>query len=56
MAEQVLTVGDLKKELQHWTDDTEIDFGTTEAGTSLVFYRFKKRDDKLLQIELNEDH
>ncbi|MGL3210929.1 hypothetical protein [Bradyrhizobium sp. BR 1433] len=56
MPEQVLTVGDLKRELAKWSDETEIDFGATEARTPLVFYRFKKRGDKLLQIELNEEH
>ncbi|MCW2323250.1 hypothetical protein AB7M70_000982 [Bradyrhizobium japonicum] len=56
MPEQVLTVGELKRELLKWSDDTEIDFGATEAGTALIFYRFKKRGDRLLQIELNEDH
>lgn len=53
--EQILTVGDLKRELQNWSDSTEITFGGTMAGAELVFYRFKKRDDKLLHIELNEE-
>lgn len=52
---QILTVGQLKRELQKWSDDTEITFGETMAGAELNFYRFKKRDDKLLHIELNED-
>lgn len=54
-AEQTLTVGDLKRELQNWTDDTEIVFGGTLAGADLSFYRFKMRGEKVLQIELNEN-
>lgn len=52
---QILTVSDLKRELQKWSDDTEITFGGTMAGAELVFYRFKERDAKLLHIELNEE-
>ncbi|OCA02755.1 hypothetical protein [Akkermansia glycaniphila] len=43
-----LTVGDLKKELEIWLDDMVI------AMNGLTFYRFKQRDDKLLQMEFNQ--
>lgn len=52
---QPLTVGELKEGLADVADDVEIDFGGTLAGRKLLFYRFKWRGDKLLQIELNED-
>ena len=52
--EQTLTVALLKRELDNWSDDTEIDFGVTMSGSPLTFYRFKKRDEKILQIELND--
>ena len=51
---QTLTVAQLKRELEHWSDDTEIDFGVTMAGSPLTFYRFMKRDEKVLQIELSD--
>lgn len=50
-----ITVGELKHELRFYSDDTEIDFGSTLAGTPLVFYRVKTRGEKLVQIELNEE-
>lgn len=50
-----LTVGDIRNAIHDLENDVEIMFGSTLAGTPLVFYRFKIRGDKLLQIELNED-
>jgi hypothetical protein len=49
-----ITVGDLRKELSFYSDDTEITFGHTLDAVPLVFYRVKTRGDKLVQIELNE--
>jgi len=49
-----LTVGDLRNAIHDLDNDFEIEFGTTAEGTPLVFYRFKWRDEKLLQIELSE--
>jgi hypothetical protein len=49
-----LTVGEIRAALANLDEDVEIDFGATEAGRGLRFYRFKWRGDKLLQIELNE--
>ncbi|MGA7452470.1 MAG: hypothetical protein WBW73_14675 [Rhodoplanes sp.] len=49
-----LTVGELRAALANLAEDIEIDFGCTLEGKALRFYRFKWRDDKLLQIELNE--
>jgi len=49
-----LTVREIRKEIQNLADDVEIDFGQTLAGKPLVFYRFKRRDEKVLHIELNE--
>lgn len=49
-----LTVGDLRNAIAMVDDAVEIDFGSTLAGASLQFYRFKWRGDDLLQIELNE--
>jgi len=49
-----LTVREIRKEIQNLPDDIEIDFGQTLAGKPLVFYRFKRRDEKVLHIELNE--
>lgn len=54
IVENTLTVAELKRQLAGWSDDTKIDFGCTLTGTPLVFYRFKKRGEKSLQIELNE--
>lgn len=57
----LLTWGQLKREMHGYPDSTEINFGATEAGVSLVYYRVKDRgahaDGTLIvQIELNEDH
>jgi hypothetical protein len=49
-----ITVGDLRKELASYSDDTEITFGCTLDAVPLIFYRVKARGDKLVQIELNE--
>jgi hypothetical protein len=52
--ESPLTVKDIRDAIKGVSDDTEIPFGSTLAGKELLFYRFKWRGDKLLQIELNE--
>jgi len=49
-----LSVKDMRDALQGLADDVEFDFGSTTSGDRLVFYRFKWRGEKLLQIELNE--
>lgn len=54
MTERVLTVGELKRELAAWSNDTEVVFGGTTLGASLEFYRFKNRGPKTLHMELNE--
>jgi Mor family transcriptional regulator len=43
-----ITVGELKKHLESFSDDTVIYFG------GLDFYRTKPRGDKLVQIEFNQ--
>lgn len=50
-----LTVGELRRFIKEVPDDVEIDFGCTLDAVPLIWYRFKWRDDKLLQLELNED-
>lgn len=52
---RALTVKELKYELSAWSDDTEITFGGTLSGHSLVFLRFKRRGEKLLHIDVVED-
>lgn len=55
MDKKVLTVGELRKFLENQSFDTEITFGSSKyRKRPLIFYRFKKRGDNLLQIELNE--
>lgn len=50
-----LTVGELKKELSKIDNSFEITFGSSYyRKRPLIFYRFKMRGEKLLQIELNE--
>ena len=49
-----ITVGRLRRELAGYSDDTEIDFGSTLAGTPLIYCRVKKRGPELVQIELAE--
>jgi hypothetical protein len=51
----VLTVGELRRFLKTVAPETEITFGASKyRKRPLVFYRFKTRGEKLLQIELNE--
>lgn len=50
-----LTVGDLRNAIHDLDNDIEITFGHTLDGKNLMFYRFKWRGEKLLQIELNEE-
>jgi hypothetical protein len=50
-----LTVGELKKHVADLPSDMEITFGSSKhSKRPLIFYRFKRRGDDLLQIELNE--
>ncbi|HRQ71786.1 MAG TPA: hypothetical protein PLU35_02030 [Phycisphaerales bacterium] len=44
-----ITVSQLRKELENWPDDFEVQF----AG-GLEFYRFKVRGERLVQIEFNQ--
>ena len=50
-----LTVGEMRAAIVDLDDDVEIDFGCSLQGNALLFYRWKWRGDKLLQIELSED-
>lgn len=43
-----LTVGDLRRHLEGYSDETEIHF------EELTFHRVKRRGDNLVQIEFNE--
>lgn len=43
-----ITVGMLREQLGHYSDDMEVDF------SGLEFYRLKRRSDELLQVEFNE--
>ncbi len=53
--EKFLTVGKLRNFLENIAPETEITFGASKyRKRPLVFYRFKKRGEKLLQVELNE--
>jgi len=49
-----LTVGDMREAIEGLADDVVFTFGSTMEGRELIFYRFKWRGEKLLQIELNE--
>ncbi len=52
---KILTVGKLRTFLEAVAPENEITFGSSKYGKRpLVFYRFKTRGEKLLQIELNE--
>ena len=48
--EDLMTVGELVKQLQHHSNDTKIVFGCE----SLTFYRLKLRGEKFLQLEFNQ--
>jgi hypothetical protein len=50
-AKESFTVGDLRRHLQLFPDDYELQFGPSDT---LTFYRTKLRGDTLLQIEFNE--
>lgn len=45
-----LTVGEIRDAIAYLDDDVEINFGSTLNGVPLIFYRFKWRGKKLLQI------
>lgn len=49
-----MTVGDMREAIEGLADDVVFTFGSTMEGRELIFYRFKWRGEKLLQIELNE--
>jgi len=49
-----ITLGDLRRHLREFDDDTEVTFGATRAAVPLVFCRVKRRGDRLVQIELDE--
>jgi hypothetical protein len=51
----VLTVGEIRHAIRGLGDDVEVTFGQTLNCVPIRFYRFKMRDAKLLQIELNVD-
>ena len=56
--DKLTTVGELRRELEGWDDDTPLFFGGGSSNT-LTFYRIKNRGDRegkkpLLQIEFNE--
>src|ERR1700753_309884 len=52
--EHRITVGELREQLNGYSDDTEITFGCALDAVPLIFYRVKTRGEKLVQIELNE--
>ncbi len=55
MSSQPLTVGALRKILRAYPADTKVTFGASKYRMRpLIFYRTKERDEKLLQVELNE--
>jgi hypothetical protein len=49
MSENEFTVGDLRRHLQAWSDDTKLTF-----GGGLTFYRVKQWDDDEVFIEWGE--
>ena len=49
---QLITVGDLRRQLAVFDDDTEVFFGGGEDA--LEFYRMKLRGKNLLQFEFNQ--
>lgn len=49
MSDVGLTVGELRRQLAHWSDDTKLDF-----GGGLTFYRVKEWGDDEVYIEFNE--
>lgn len=50
-----LTVKELRNLIKEYTNEMIVDFGfTTDTKRPLVFYRYKRRGDNLMQIELNE--
>ena len=53
--EKRLKVGELRRYLSDLPHDMEITFGSSKwSKRPLMFYRFKKRGENLLHIELNE--
>ncbi|USD22776.1 hypothetical protein MJO52_06465 [Microbulbifer variabilis] len=53
--EEQLTVGELLEATEGLSNDAEVTFGSSRySKRPLRFYRFKRRGEDLLQIELNE--
>lgn len=54
-----LTVGDIRNAIAHLDNDVEVDFGTSNRGYDLLFFKIETMDgvngEKTLHIELNED-
>jgi|UPI000562E77D hypothetical protein len=50
-----ITVGDLRDAIAEYPDDAEVIFGSVLGGGQLMFYRFKSRGEKVLQMEFNTD-
>jgi hypothetical protein len=51
---KTFTVGDLRRHLEVFADDWELQFGPSFTDGALTFYRTKARGEKLVQIEFNE--
>jgi hypothetical protein len=49
-----ITVGDIRNAIAEFPDDAEVMFGGLPQG-KLMFYRFKTRGEKVLQIKFNID-
>lgn len=49
---RLMTVADLRRQLEVFDDDAEVFFGGTEDA--LEFYRLKLRGEKLLQFEFSQ--
>jgi len=52
-------VGDIRNAIAHLDNDVEVDFGTSNRGYDLLFFKIETMDgvngEKTLHIELNED-
>ncbi|MGP4673628.1 hypothetical protein ACSV5N_16885 [Agrobacterium salinitolerans] len=51
-----ITVGDMRDAIAEYPDDAEIVFGHVLSAGQLMFYRFKSRGEKTLQMEFNTDN
>lgn len=50
----ILTVGDLKSELDRWDDETPVTFRSPLNAQDFRFYRFQGKPKETLVVELNE--